>query len=450
MSHKVSLASFEAGALPPRIVNEGQPRMSLHSNRHRIGIIGLGYVGLPTAIDLARSENNTVVGFDISAKRLDMIHENRVDLSPDRRRLIDGLLSSGDLELSSDPAVLHEVETVIVCVPTPVDEHRTPDLRALRSARDAVVASVRPGQTIIVTSTTYVGCTKEMFVEPLQRLGFTVGEDVYVAYSPERIDPGVTGHDPRLTPRVLGGFTNECATHAATVLGETSLTLHHVSSLEAAETTKLLENTFRAVNISFVNEFSDMAIEYGLDISEIIGAAASKPYGFMKFTPGPGVGGHCIPCDPEYLLWGMKKKRLQAPIVEATMNSISARPLRIVRMIRDALNDSGTPIAKAHVHVAGVAFKPNVSDVRESPALVIMGELASQGCTVTYSDAHVETVTVDGLTFEKSPSEVAAEADVILVHTLHEGETHEDWRKFSRPVVDALFSTTSPLISHAI
>jgi nucleotide sugar dehydrogenase len=413
-----------------------------------VAVVGLGYVGVPTAMSLVAA-GHRVIGFDVAVERLTNIAEANIDLPPADLTRLRTDLASGLLELTVDANRISEADTVIVCVPTPVDESQAPELRALHSACNTVVAQARGGQSIILTSTTYVGCTRELLVGPLTDRGFVVGQDVFVAFSPERIDPGVSGHSPTATPRVVGGVTPSCTHHAAETLAATAAELHEVSSPEVAEMTKLLENTFRAVNIAFANEFAEVAESMGLPITEIIDAAATKPYGFMRFTPGPGVGGHCIPCDPHYLLWQLRRSRGSAPITEAAMAGIVQRPSTIVSKIRARLADAGRPMAGSRVHIVGVAYKPGVADVRESPALEIITDLTRAGAVVTYSDAYVRAITIDGKRVPTSSSEAAESADLILVHTVHPGET-EWWTSdhdTGRPqVLDMTFRSEPRLI----
>jgi UDP-N-acetyl-D-glucosamine dehydrogenase len=259
-----------------------------------VAVVGLGYVGLPTALSLLGS-GARVIGLDASDSRLDAIWAQEVDLLPGDRQQLDAQLRSSSFEMTDDPGRLAAADTVIVCVPTPITEHLTPDLDALEGACRAVVANARVGQTIILTSTTYVGCTRDFLQTPLTERGLRPGVDVFVAFSPERIDPGVASHVPAATPRVVGGLTPECTRRASAALARTCPEVHQVSGPEAAEMTKLLENTFRAVNIALANEVGEIASHLGLSAREVIEAAATKPYGFMPFYPGPGVGGHCIP-----------------------------------------------------------------------------------------------------------------------------------------------------------
>lgn len=389
-----------------------------------VAVVGLGYVGLPTALSLATADAH-VIGVDISARRITAIHERAVDLSASDLARLDLALSSETLRTTCDPAAQAEADNIVICVPTPVDEHLTPDLTALRGACEMVVANARLGQRVVLTSTTYVGCTQELLVEPLEARGLVVGRDVFVAFSPERINPGVESTSPEATPRVIGGATEACLVECSAFLRPTCAGLHPVSSLAAAEMTKLLENTFRAVNIAFVNEMADVAALEGVSISEVIDAAATKPYGFMRFTPGAGVGGHCIPCDPHYLLWRGRERAHYSPVVESAMTAIARRPRQVVERARELLADGGRGIAGSRVHVWGVSYKPGVADLRESPALAIIGELARLGAEVTYSDPMIELAggtEIVGDVAEAVPASAASDAHLVVVVTRHPGD----------------------------
>ena len=314
--------------------------------------MGLGYVGLPTALALLGSAAQ-ITGFDVSEDRLRAIEAGDVDLSDlDVARLAK---ADGDdsFRLTSDSAALAEADAVIVCVPTPVDENHIPDLSALRSACQTVVAHAHPGQTVILTSTSFVGTTRQLLAEPLQTRGLVAGTDVYVAFSPERIDPGNADHLQRETPRVVGGATTQCAARAAQVIGQLTDSVYLVSSPEAAELTKLYENIFRAVTLALANEFSDVCGTLGLDPIEVTLAAATKPYGFLAAFPGPGVGGHCIPCDPHYLLWQLHGVNRPTPLIEQAMQSIHARPARVVERAAEVLAADGRALGGAKVMVVG-------------------------------------------------------------------------------------------------
>jgi UDP-N-acetyl-D-glucosamine dehydrogenase len=396
-----------------RVVSPIDDALSVTLN---VGIVGLGYVGLPTAISLA-SQGHRVTGLDVSEERLAAIRAFDVDLLPSDLEL---LKDCDTLDLTSEPSDLKGCDTVIIAVPTPVDRNLVPDLRAIQSACATVVEHARAEQLIILTSTTYAGSTRDMLTEPLTQRGFTVGEDIFVAFSPERIDPANLDVHHNQVPRVVGGVTKECTQRAKGVLAQITPSVHVVSSPEVAEMCKLLENTFRAVNISLANEFAEIAQTLGLDPMEIIGAAATKPYGFMPFYPGPGVGGHCIPCDPRYLQWQMRPTGTPTPVIDASMTAMAARPGTIVRRAMETLSDHGKGLRGAKVLVAGIAYKPNVQDVRESPALEILDMLREKGAEVTYFDPWVESVRLgDGETMRTEDHFRPEDADLVLVHTLH-------------------------------
>ena len=383
------------------------------------GVLGLGYVGLPTALALVESGRG-VIGIDVSQSRLDAIAEQRVDLTASDLQRLHAINAEGLLATTTDPGHLGQVDVVLICVPTPVDPYQVPDHSFVRAACAEAVAHAREGQLIVLTSTTSVGTTKSLLTEPLERAGFVVGRDVFVAFSPERIDPGNTTHPQAVVPRVVGGVTEACATVARDALGDIAGSIHVVSSPEAAELTKLLENSFRAANIALANEFADIATTLDLDITEVIGAAASKPYGFMPFYPGPGVGGHCIPCDPHYLLWQIRRQSVVAPVLSQAMTAIAQRPIRIAQRVIEELGARGYPPLGARLLVVGVAYKPGVEDVRETPAAAIIGHLRAKGLEVSYFDPFVEALTLpDGDILRGVSSCNSGDYDVVLIHTLH-------------------------------
>ena len=402
-----------------------------------VAIVGLGYVGLPTALAL-HAQGRSVLGFDVSTDRLRAVRARGVDLlARDHERLATAV-GSERFVMTDDAARLSQARAVVVCVPTPVDEHLLPDLTALRAACDTVVAHAVPGQLVVLTSTTYVGSTRDLVVDPLAERGLVAGRDVHVVFSPERIDPGIDEHRPQEVPRIIGAQTPACGVVAAEVLAPTAARLHVVSSPEAAEMTKLLENTFRAVNIAFVNEVADACHVLGLDVMEVISGAATKPYGFMPFYPGPGVGGHCIPCDPHYLLWQLRG-RLQTPLIESAMDQIAARPDVVVRRARDVLDGTGRGLKGARVLLLGVAYKPNVADVRESPALDIIDRLLRAGALVDFHDPLVDTVRLrDGGTLTSVPDPSSGGHDLVLVHTVHDG-TDLSWLGGAHAVLDTTY-----------
>lgn len=403
-----------------------------------VAIVGLGYVGLPTALAY-HNAGNRVIALDISAKRLETIRALEADLlAPDKARLLSAL-EDPEFVLTTDPEVLDRAAAIIVCVPTPVDEYLIPDLRILRSACDMIVDHIVPGQLAMLTSTSYVGCTDDLLVAPLQARGFTVGTDVFVAFSAERINPGNDDFSIDVVPRVVGGATPACQEKAATLLHRYTASVHAVRSLAAAEMTKLLENTFRAVNIALANEFADICRALDVTVTDVIDAAATKPYGFMPFTPGPGVGGHCIPCDPHYLLWQLRKQRIPAPMITQAMVEIAERPTKVVDRVREVLSGAGIGLTGARVLVVGVAYKPDVADMRESPALEILQTLAEGGATVGFVDSHFASLRLpSGSSLEAVTDPAAFDADLVLLHTRHTG--HDlTWITPDQLVIDSTY-----------
>jgi len=403
-----------------------------------VAIVGLGYVGLPTAIAYHLG-GSRVLGLDVSPRRIETITRGEADLlDRDQERLREALGAPG-FTLTTDPTRLQRAAAVVICVPTPVDAHLTPDLSLLRGACESVVRNVVAGQTVMLTSTTYVGCTQDLLVTPLQDRGFWVGRDVFVAFSAERIDPGNDAFEQAVVPRVVGGSSARCTDAAEHLLRRYALNVHRVGSLAAAEMTKLLENTFRAVNIALANEFADICEHLDVDVNDVIDAASTKPYGFMAFRPGPGVGGHCIPCDPHYLLWQLRKARMDAPLIERTMGEIARRPQRIVDQARRRLSENGLPLRRARVLVIGLSYKPDVADLRESPALEILAGLEEQGAVIGYLDHHFPTVELPtGTRVEGTTDPNAFRADLVLIHTRHR-DADLTWVTPSQVVLDTRY-----------
>ena len=401
-----------------------------------VAVVGLGYVGLPTSLALAGA-GFPILAIDVSDMRLRAIRRGEVDLLPrDHERL--GALDRSKFSLTSDPAAVAAADVVLICVPTPVTEAYTPDLRALRGACESIVTNARAGQTLILTSTSYVGTTRELLVEPLAERGLEVGKDIWVAFSPERIDPGNRRHDQEEVPRVLGGATETCMRSAAAVLSRITSQVHLVSSMEAAEFTKLYENTFRAVNIAFAYEMANASKEFGLDPIEVTEAAATKPYGFLPFYPSAGVGGHCIPCDPHYLLTPLSARGVEAPFTRRAMSEIARRPRRVAARAEEILGDAGIEVEGARVLVVGVSYKPGIQDVRESPALEIIGALLENGVNVDYHDPLVDEVKVDGEVLRSVPAPGPSDYDLVLTVTAHPNHDY-GWLSDCARVLDGTY-----------
>jgi len=349
-------------------------------------IVGLGYVGLPTAIAMAGA-GCEIVGIDVSAARLQAIRAGEAELLESEQASLCAHLAGGRFVLTERIEALQAADLVLICVPTPIDDRRMPDPAILREACAAVVAHARPGQTIVLTSTTYVGCTRELLVDPLARQrGLRVGEDVYVAFAPERIDPGVPGHEQRSTPRVIGGVSETCARRASELLRHTCAHLHRVSCPEAAEMVKLYENTFRAVNIALAMEIADACRVHGLEPIEVTEGAASKPYGFMAHYPSAGVGGHCIAVDPHYLIAPLRERGRPAPIAEEALHALANRPRHIAWRAHEVLVELNLRLADSRILVVGASYKPGIGDTREAPAVEIIERLRAEGADVDYHD----------------------------------------------------------------
>lgn len=403
-----------------------------------VAIVGLGYVGLPTALAINAS-GRRVLGLDVSEARLAVIRSRQADLLDSDKARLNSALDDPTFMISTDLSLLARAAAVVVCVPTPVDPYLVPDLGILRAACASVVEFAVPGQLLMLTSTTYVGSTRDLLAVPLAAKGLIPGRDVFVAFSPERINPGVDAFSHEDVPRVVGGVTPACGEAAETLLQASTKLVHVVPSADVAEMTKLVENTFRAVNIALANEFADICHELGMEVMDVIDAASTKPYGFMPFTPGPGVGGHCIPCDPHYLLWQLRKARVTAPVIEHAMAGIAGRPHQVVEKARRILSDRNHGISGARVLVLGVAYKPDVEDLRESPALEIIAEMIADGAEVAYHDPWCPTAPDgQGGALVSLADPAVWEADLVILHTRH-SVMDLDWLGDAQAVLDTTY-----------
>ncbi len=360
-----------------------------------VAVVGLGYVGLPTAIAL-RNAGARVIGLDTSSTRLTAIRTGQAELLSSELQDLARHLEGEEFVLTASPDAISLADLVLICVPTPVDDQRRPEPALVQAACASVVAHARAGQTLVLTSTTYVGSTREMLIEPLAERGLIAGEDIHVAFAPERIDPGVEGHEQLLTPRVIGAVSERCFRRAAALLRHTCRELHRVSSPEAAEMVKLQENTFRAVNIALAFEMGEACRTMGLDPIEVTEAAATKPYGFMAHYPSAGIGGHCIGVDPYYLIHPLREQGRPATLVEAAMRKVAGRPRHIVWRAHEELIAAGTRLADARVLVVGASYKSGVADSREAPAREIIERLLDEGADVEYHDPLVPELSIGG------------------------------------------------------
>lgn len=385
----------------------------------QIGIVGLGYVGLPLAVAFAEA-GHEVVGYDVDRDRVERLGRGESDVEDVPAATLSGL--GERFRAAADPSALADCDAIVVCVPTPLAAEREPDLGHVRAAAETIASVLRAGQLVVLESTTYPGTTREELLPRLERSGLEVGRDFFLAYSPERIDPGRGAHAIATTPKVVGGLTPACRERAERLYAEICEEVVAVSSPEAAELSKLLENTFRSVNIALVNELAQLTDRTGVDIWEVIDAAATKPFGFMRFEPGPGMGGHCLPVDPFYLAFEARRHDFAAEFVELAGKINQSQPLFCVSKIQRALNDRGKPVKGSRVLLVGVAYKSGVADLRESPALKIIDHLRELGAEVSYHDPHVPALPERGI--ESVALAAAAHADVAAIVTAHDGVDH--------------------------
>jgi UDP-N-acetyl-D-glucosamine dehydrogenase len=393
-----------------------------------VGVIGLGYVGLPLAVAFAES-GATVIGVDLDARRVAGVAAGESFIEDVPTAALAALVRAGRLGATADVAALKEADAIVICVPTPLGKSKEPDISFIVAAADAVASIIRPGQLVVLESTTYPGTTQEVLLPRLEARGLTAGEDVFLAFSPERIDPGNTKWTVRDIPKVVGGLTPACRELVSTLYGRITPQVVPVSGPETAEMVKLFENTFRSVNIALVNEFAIMCRKLGISVWEVVSAAATKPFGFMPFWPGPGLGGHCLPSDPYYLSWKIRMAGYEPRFIAFADEINRHMPAYVVQLVADALNDRARSVRGARVLVLGVAYKPNVADTRDSPALEIIEMLARKGAQVAYHDRHVPTIVVDGVRLASVAALRPGDYDVVLVLTAHDGY---DWAALAR------------------
>ncbi len=401
------------------------------------GIVGLGYVGLPLAVELANA-GYRVLGFDVQQRVVDGLNARRSHVKDVSDAQLASAVAAGRFSATTDMGRLAEPDAVSICVPTPLSKFKDPDVSYIVAATEAIKQRLRRGQAIILESTTYPGTTREILLPALESTGLRVGEDFFLAFSPERVDPGNPTYGTRNTPKVVGGITEDCSRVAAALYQPAIERLVPVSTTEAAELVKLLENTFRSVNIGLVNEMAIVCDKLGVDVWEVIEAAATKPFGFMKFLPGPGLGGHCIPIDPHYLAWKMRGLNYKTRFIDLAGELNTEMPLFWVRKLAEALNGEGKAVRGASVLVLGVAYKRDIDDLRESPALDIIRLLEGQGARVTYHDPHVPSFEEDGHEFRSVPLDPAtvAAADCIMIVTDHSSIDYRTIRRNAKLVVD--------------
>lgn len=403
----------------------------------KVGVVGLGYVGLPLLVEMARS-GFEAIGIDVDPKKVEAINAGKsyIEDVPDEDLRLH--VNAGKLRATSDWDVVCELDAVSICVPTPLRKTKDPDISYIVSASDQIARRLQKGQIIILESTTYPGTTDELLLPRFERPDFKVGRDFFLAFSPERVDPGNKKFTTRNTPKIIGGVTPECTRRCTEYYSKIFDTVVPVSSCRCAEMVKLLENTFRSVNIGLVNEVAVMCDKLGLDVWEVIAAAATKPFGFMPFYPGPGLGGHCIPIDPHYLAWKLKMLNYTARFIELASEINGSMPHFVVDKVVRALNDDKKPVHGSKILILGVAYKPNVSDVRESPALDIIGLLTDLKASVSYHDPYVPELQEGDHSLTSVPLTEAnlKAADCVIIVTNHAALDYKLVGQCARLVVD--------------
>jgi len=432
---------------PIELTSRNRLQTLLSARTARVAVIGLGYVGLPMAVAFARS-GFPVVGIDVDPERCEALTSGRSYIEDLQDAELRTALQSGRLRASTDPDVLAEADVVLICVPTPLRKSKDPDMSAILAAGQAVAAHLRPGQLIVLESTTYPGTTEEILLPMFEARDLIVGEQFFLAFSPERIDPGNAHFSVHNITKLVGGVTATCTQLAAELYRQIVHQVIPLSGTRVAEAAKLLENTFRSVNIALANEMAVSCRHLGVDVWEVIEAAATKPFGFMAHYPGPGIGGHCIPLDPHYLSWKARLSGYEPRFISLASEINGSMPHFVVRMVSEALNDQSRCLRGSRVHLLGVAYKPNVSDFRESPALEIIHLLEQRGARLSYSDPYVPQVAVGSLLLSNQPltASLMEESDCVVVVTHHRDFDYEmvvresslvvDTRNVTRPYAD--------------
>ncbi len=407
-----------------------------------IGVVGLGYVGLPLALEFARAGFH-VIGYDVSEPVVKQLMDGKSHIQDVSSDDVAELVKAGKFEATTDEARLQEMDAISIAVPTPLAKTRDPDMTYVIAAADAIARNAHPGLLIVLESTTYPGTTRELMQPKLEAAGLTAGEDVFLAFSPERVDPGNPVWNTKNTPKVVGGITPACTEVASALYASCLEIIVPVSSTETAELVKLLENTFRSVNIGLVNEMQIVCDKLGVNVWEVIDAAATKPFGFMKFTPGPGIGGHCIPLDPHYLAWKMRTLNYKTRFIDLASEINSEMPALVVERVTQALNTDRKPVNGSRILVLGVAYKKDIDDMRESPALDVIRLLEDQSAEVVYHDPHVPTFREDGHqhhSVELTDAELT-KADAVVIITDHSSIDYQRVVSLAKIVVDTRNAT---------
>lgn len=404
----------------------------------RVAVMGMGYVGLPFATVFATAGFD-VTGIDPIKSKMEMLNKGESYIMDIPTPVVSKLVENGKLRGTSDYSVLKDMDAVAICVPTPLRQTGDPDLSFIISAAEGIAPYVHAGMVVVLESSTYPGTTRELILPTLtEKSGLKVGEDIFVAFSPERVDPGRTDWTTKNTPKVIGGITAACTEVSAAWYAQALDKVVPVSSTEVAEMAKLLENTFRMINIGFVNELALMCDRLGVDVWEVIDAAATKPFGFMRFNPGPGLGGHCIPIDPLYLSWKMRSLNYTAKFIDLASEINTNMPRFVLTKVQDALNDHEKSLKGSDVLVLGVAYKPDIDDLRESPAIDVIRLLEQKGAHVSYHDPYIEKINEEGWEIRSVPELMPAveKADCVVIVTNHKVYDYAEILKESKLIVD--------------
>lgn len=400
------------------------------------GVVGLGYVGLPLAVEYAEA-GLKVIGFDVATGKVDRLNAGESYIQDVSSEVVRHHVSEGHLSATTDLSRLAEVDTVNICVPTPLRKTKDPDMSYVVSATERIAECLHPGMLIILESTTYPGTTNELLLPMLEKSGLKCGEDFFLCFSPERVDPGNAKYQTRNIPKVVGGITPACTELGRLFYAQSLETVVSVSSTRVAEMVKLLENTFRMINIGMVNELALMCSRMDINVWEVIDAAATKPFGFMPFYPGPGLGGHCIPIDPFYLSWKSRQSGIEARFIELAGHINGQMPHFVVEKVQDALNGHSKPVNGSRIHILGVAYKKNIDDVRESPAIDIIHLLKQRGASVTFSDPYVCDLRHEGQEMDSiGVGEGCRDADCVVIVTDHQDFEYQGILESSRLIVD--------------
>jgi UDP-N-acetyl-D-glucosamine dehydrogenase len=408
----------------------------IRARRARVGIVGLGYVGLPLAVEFARA-GFSVTGIDVSRAKTEQVNRGDSYVGDVPSEVLRPLVESGNLRATTDFSVVLDLDTINICVPTPLRKTKDPDMSYIVSACQEIAGHFHPGLLVILESTTYPGTTDELVLPMLAKSGLQVGQDFFLCFSPERVDPGNPQYQTANIPKVVGGVTPACTEMGRLFYAQALERVVPVSSTQVAEMVKLLENTFRMINIGLANEIALMCDRMGVNVWEVIDAAATKPFGFMPFYPGPGLGGHCIPIDPFYLSWKTKQAGIEARFIELAGYVNGQMPHFVLSKVQNALNEAAKPLKGSRVHVMGVAYKRNIDDVRESPALDLLLLLRQRGAVVSYSDPYVPMLALDGIDLQaESLADGAAKADCVVIVTDHAVFDYQAMVKQARLIVD--------------